>query len=383
MGFYPLKLSLADKTTGAPITTYTQLNLRVYPYASAEYSQLSQSGGTYEFGNVGDPILSGDYKLYDNATELTAFGIIRIGEPTAVLTAGDFTIAGEITFDGVVNMGNGNQIGDTEFSGDVDILTGNNLKVVDAPIDPTDVVRLTDLTGFAALSGGNEIADTQLFTGEVGFDQTPTCATADGTEGANYLINQGALQAAIDTLVVVPFQESSNNLRLMPSGIVETNKVYNAWTEIQTVAASYSTNNRRYTIEIKGTGESQNYITVNYAFQNYVSVKGDNQNIILKVADSTYSVTAGSVIVENVTIQGDGSTTDTPVFTNFIFKDVYFNMVSSSIGFVNCTFRGNCYVKNTGGSISFDGNCIGGYVATNGAITARMFGIDGLTSTDF
>ena len=40
------------------------------------------------------------------------------------------------------------------------------------------------------------------------------------------------------------------------------------------------------------------------------------------------------------------------------------------------------YVKNSG-TISFDGNCIGGYVATNGAITARMFGIDGLTATDF
>lgn len=382
MGFYPLKLSLADKTTGLPITTYDNLNLRIYPYASAEYSQLAKSGGTYEFGSVGDPILSGDYKLYDDDTELTAFGIIRIGEPSAVLTAGDFTLAGEITFDGVVNMGNGNQIGDTEFTGDVDILTGNNLKVVDAPVDPTDVVRLTDLSGFAALAGGNEIADTQLFTGEVGFDEVPTCATADGTQGASYLINQGALQTAIDAITVTPFQESSNNLRLMPSGIVETNKVYNAWTEIQTVAAGYSTNTRRYTIEIKGTGETQNYITVNYPFQNYVSVKGDNQNVILDIGDDTYSVTAGSVIVENVSITASTAPTGTPVFTNFIFKDVYFDMDTSSIGFVNCTFRGNCYVKNTG-TISFDINCIGGYVATNGAITARMFGIDGLTSTDF
>jgi len=85
MGFYPLKLSLADKTTGLPITSYTQLNLRRYNYSVAAYSQLSQSGGTYEFGNVGTPIIPGDYKLYDNATELTAFGIIRIGEPDAVL----------------------------------------------------------------------------------------------------------------------------------------------------------------------------------------------------------------------------------------------------------------------------------------------------------
>ncbi len=113
-----------------------------------------------------------------------------------------------------------------------------------------------------------------------------------------------------------------------------------------------------------------------------MSIKGENQNVVLKVGDYSYSVTASSVVVENLTIQGDDSTTDTPSFTNFIFKDVYFNMDSTSISFVNCKFRGTCFVKNTG-TISFDSNCIGGYVATNGAITARMFGTDGLTSTDF
>lgn len=376
MSFYPLKLSLADKTTGLPITTYTQLNLRwsVDSYAAAKYSQLAVSGGTYTFGDVGTPIVSGIYKLYDNTTELTAFGIIQIGESGAVLLVGNNTLTGNNIFSGQNTFQDLTTLEAANFVGDVNIATGFNLTVVDSPVAGTDVVRLDDLVDFATLTGN------QLFEGTNTFDLTPICPTADGTQGSTYLINQGALQTAIDALVVIPYQESSNVLRLMPSGIKETNKVYQSWTEIQTVAASYSSNTRRYTIEIKGTGETQNYIDLNYAFQDYVSVKGDNQNIILVPEDTTYTVAAGSVIIENLTFEKTGA--NTPVFTNFTFKDVYFNMDTTSIGFVNCQFRGNCYVKNSG-TISFDGNCTGGYVATNGAITARMFGIDGLTSTDF
>jgi len=75
-------------------------------------------------------------------------------------------------------------------------------------------------------------------------------------------------------------------------------------------------------------------------------------------------------------------TAATPQFTNFIFKDVYFDLDVQAITFSNCTFRGNCYVKNAGTTITFT-NCKGGYVATNGAISATMFGIDGLSTSDF
>jgi len=398
MGFYPLKISLADKTTGLPITTYDNLNLRSSPYTVADYAQLSKSGGTYEFGSVGDPIESGDYKLYDNETELTAFGIIRIGEPTAVLTAGNFTVtgdnifSGDNTFSGLITADN------IDITGDVDIATGGNLTVFDAPTNPTDVVRLTDLSDYAVLDGGNEFNDTQVFQGTVEIagacdfsSATPTCASADGTEGANYLINQGALQDAIDSLEITPFQESSNTRRLIIAGIQDTNKVYTTWAACQDNARQYAGNNWRITIEIKGAGESSNNITVtdgslpgNNPFNDFVNVKGDNQGIKLQVSDVAYSLSAlGNSIIENVAIElDDDHTSATPTFENFVFKDVYFNFDTQSLGFINCKFLGNCYVKNEG-TISFDGNCIGGDVATNGAITARMFGIDGLTSTDF
>lgn len=383
MSFYPLKISLADKTTGLPITTYTQLNLRssVDSYATAKYSQLAVSGGTYTFGSVGDPIIPGLYKLYDDTTELTAFGVYQIGEPAAALKDGDNAFTGDNTFAGTSDFAGDVTVEDITVNGNMAVTTGSNLTVADAPVADTEVVRLIDLGDYASLTAGNDFVGTQNFQDDVSFENDPpTCASPPVTGSS--LVNQDYIQGIIDAIEVTPYQESDNVIRLMPSGIKETNKVYKVWTECQTVAGAFSDTNRRMTIEIRGTGTSQNYITVNSQFENYVSVKGDNQNVILKVADDTYTVTAGSVIVENLQIQGDGSTTDTPVFTNFVFKDVYFNMDSTSIGFVACQFRGNCYIKNTG-SISFDGNCVGGYVATNGTITARMFGMDGLTSTDF
>lgn len=391
--FYPLKLSLANKTTGVPITSYTQLNLRWSEdsYATAIHSQIGTGdGGIYTFGSVGTPVAAGDYKLYDNTTELTAFGVIRVGEPGAVLTSGDqLTIAGNKTFTGIVTLTDA-ILGDTLITGDMTIATGKSLTVDKTPVTANEVLRLKDLDGVALLSGGNEIADTQLFTGEVGFDQTPVCATADGTQGASYLVNQGYIQDIVDNIEVTPFQESSNNRRLMVDGIQDTNKVYTTWAEAQNNARSYATSNWRITIEIKGAGESSNEITVtdgsipgNNPFNSFVNVKGDNQGIKLQVSDIAYSIAAlGNTIIENVSIERDDSTAGTPTFENFIFKDCYFNFDTASLGFINCQFKGVNYVKNVG-SISFDGNCIGGHVATNGAITARMFGADGLTITDF
>lgn len=391
--FYPLKLSLANKTTGVPITDYTQLNLRwsVDSYATSIHPQVgSGDGGIYTFGSIGSPVYAGDYKLYNDTTELTAFGVIRVGEPLAVLTEGDqLLINGNKAFTGIVTLADA-ILGDTSVTGDMLFATGKSLTVDKTPVGPNEVLRLEDLQDYATLDGNQEITGDNLFSGAVTFDQTPVCSTADGTEGASYLINQGALQDAIDSLVITPFQESSNTRRLIIAGIQDTNKVYTTWASCQDNARNYATTNWRITIEIKGAGESSNNITVtdgslpgNDPFNDFVNVKGDNQGIKLQVSDLAYSLSAlGNSIIENVAIERDDNGAGTPTFTNFVFKDVYFNFDTSSIGFVNCQFRGNCYVKNTG-TISFDGNCIGGYVATNGAITARMFGIDGLTSTDF
>ena len=386
--FYPLKLSLANKTTGVPITDYLQLNLRwsVDSYATSIHPQVgSGDGGIYTFGSVGSPVYAGDYKLYDDTTELTAFGVIRVGEPDAVLTSGNqASIAGNKGFTGVVTLADA-IIGDTTVTGDMVFVTGKSLTVDKTPVGPNEVLRLEDLQDYATLDGNQEITGDNLFSGVVTFDQTPVCATADGTEGASYLINQGALQDAIDAITVVPFQESLNDLRIIPAGVQETNKVYTTITGGQGIAASFATTNWRFVLKIEGTGTAANYLTLVDEFVNYVSYKGVYSGITLHFEDINYnSVTVlGNTTIENVILYRHDSNAGTPTFTNMVFKDVYFDCETSSVSFVNCQFKGNCAVKNSGGTISFDGNCIGGYVATNGAITARMFGIDGLTSTDF
>jgi len=99
MSFYPYNLPLEDNT-GTPITTYTDLNLRISPYSSRAYTQLAHANGVYTFGSVGDPIVSGEYKLFDTNTEITAFGILKIGENGAVMVDGNQTVNDIKTFSG-------------------------------------------------------------------------------------------------------------------------------------------------------------------------------------------------------------------------------------------------------------------------------------------
>jgi len=102
MSFYPLNLPLTD-SSGALLTgglAETDMNLRVSPYTSRAYTQLAQANGVYTFGSIGDPIIPGEYKLYRTDTEITAFGILKIGENNAVTLTGNQTIADVKTFSG-------------------------------------------------------------------------------------------------------------------------------------------------------------------------------------------------------------------------------------------------------------------------------------------
>lgn len=98
MSFYPYILTIVDNA-GDPVSSYTQLNLRTGDYSTAAYTQIGAgSNGRYTFGDSGTPMVAGEYKLYDNTTELTAAGIIKIGEVNAVMLTGNQTVAGVKTF---------------------------------------------------------------------------------------------------------------------------------------------------------------------------------------------------------------------------------------------------------------------------------------------
>lgn len=198
-----------------------------------------------------------------------------------------------------------------------------------------------------------------------------------------------ALNAAIGAVITTPYQESINVVRLMPGGTASTAKVYTSYALAQDYCRLYPANNtHRMTIEIKGAGSGGVTVTAtdgaisgNHAFNNYVSLKGENQNIKLLVDDDTFSVTAGGTIIENLTVARDDDGDGTPQFVNVIFKDCYLDFDTASLTLNACQFRGTCYIKNTG-TITFT-SCKGGNVITNGTLPATVQGVGDVPSADF
>lgn len=389
--------------------TVSSINLRGGDYSVPTYNGTLIDHGVYQFTNVE----SGEYRVYSNTTHLSIFGIIKVGEHNAVLMTGTQTIAGVKTFSNQVVLSAGVQ---TDTISEKTATSG-------VTIDGVLIKDSLDVSGIVAKTGNQTIAGTKTFTNDIKTDYIyedtaaagvtfPDDPTTIGTlvltqAGSNFAMagyritglsdaatssgaaTLGQVQDLIDDIEVSPGQVSSNTRYLMPAGVQETNKVYTSWAACQDNARQYATNSWRITIEIKGAGEGSTDITVtdgaisgNADFNSYVNVKGDNQNIRLITGDTAYEVLAGKSIIENVTIYSSDPGSSTPSFEKFIFKDIYFDFDTLSLSFIDCEFRGNCYVKNVG-SISFDADCIGGSVATNGAITARMFGFDGLTLGDF
>lgn len=379
---FTLTVGQTSSGTWQTATGYTNLNLRLSPYAVATYTQDSHLGdGVYKFVNVA----SGEYKLFNGSSEMTKYGIIKIGEDGAVLITGNQTIAGIKTFSSQPVLSAGlktDTISEKTAAAGVTIdgiLLKDDLQTSNIP----GLSFNNSFSGNNTHQGINDFLDEVTFGGKTIFtDYLPQCneVPSDDSDLTNKLY--------VDSLAISPYQESINRIRLMPGGIQESNKVYTSWA----AAMSYCKTNGasdtfRMCIDIEGAGSSGASITVSNAgggfkdFENYVSVKGKNQNIKLIVGDDTWTVTAGKVIIENVTIYNHDTGAD-PNFVNFIFKDCYFDFQTNTATFNGCTFRGNCYVKSTS-AVTWT-SCKGGIVMTNdGGLPATIIGYGGLSTSDF
>jgi len=174
----------------------------------------------------------------------------------------------------------------------------------------------------------------------------------DNTDAANkqWVLDQ------INTIQIIPYQESPNIVRLIVGGTQETGKVYTSWPMAMWYCKQFAGDTRRYTIEIKGTGTTTTHIEINSGgisglvpFENYISIKGENQNIFLDAVDgNSYLVTLGKVIVENVTIFCNTESAALS-FNGFIFKDCVFDMTSiEQLEIINSAFRGDNVFKIEG-----------------------------------
>lgn len=69
-------------------------------------------------------------------------------------------------------------------------------------------------------------------------------------------------------------------------------------------------------------------------------------------------------------------------FTGETFFNYYFDYDVADLSFTDCIFRGTCYIKNIGGTITHT-NSKGGLIFTNGDIVPGLKGYYGMDTADF
>lgn len=365
-----------------PVTTYTNLNLRASPYSAATYTQeVGNTNGIYTFLSVA----SGEYKLYDSTTELTNFGIIKVGQDDAVLITGNQTVAGVKTFSSQADFSNASGL-------KTDVIA-EHTAAAGVTIDGILLKDSLDLSGIVSKSGSQQIDGDKTFTGNVNIDSGGAIFTiesggvgiiVDAPTADTHIVNK----AYADSLAITPFQQSPNVRRLIVNGTQETNKVYTTWTSCMTNAYAYAASNYRMTIMVEGIGTAATTITIGDAgggvgfINDYITVRGiSQQQIRLTPPDDTISVTTlGNASFENLTMYLHDTAQD-PIFTNIVFNNVLFDLDVNSVTFNTCEFR-NCTIKVTTGSPTFT-SCKGSGVYTTGSFgSSPINGTDSISSSD-
>jgi len=347
MSFYPLNLPLTN-SSGALLTgglAETDMNLRVSPYTSRAYTQLAQANGVYTFGSIGDPIIPGEYKLYRTDTEITAFGILKIGENNAVTLTGNQTIADVKTFSSapVLAHANGvltNTISERTANSGVtidgvlikDSLAGSNI----ASASDLDALELL-CADFANRGAGSNQSIARQWTFITTPYVTSTVTSPFHATTAKYVqdyVNNyltGSISAG---------QQSANEIIIDYNGTVEANKRYTNIDAGLTAANAFADSSTRMVIFIEGNGggtmdTDYNLLTVSY--DDYVDVVGIEQSCIVRIDDDNYvATTLGQKIISNCTIETVNSAT--PTFSKFIFKNVKFTTLSgtATIALTDC-----------------------------------------------
>lgn len=400
---------IRNLTTGAGVGSLTvTIRHSLDSFGSTVYTATPLAGktGCYEFTNVSSRYL---LKLFVNGVVDTSFG----GTNGATSFAPDETIL--VNDDGhfdvksqkLVNVGDATadtdglnrRSGDARFlrlaggtmAGAIDMDGRKITGLADATTD-TDAMnkRTTEQmlvdNDYAKRTDSNLFTEPNVFSDAVSF--STICPITDVPPSTPLcLTNKQYVDDAIDELIVTPFQESGNVIRLIVGGIQETNKVYTTYASGQNACRQYASSNRRMTLEIRGCGETNGTaiqfdnggISGNSTFNDYVSVNGINQNVIASIPDESWSVSAGGVVISNITLKSDDDGA-TPSFTNFIFNNVFFDLTVGTIGFTACEFR-NCIIKVNDGTPTFT-NCKGANVSTNVDLPDTISGFGGLNVDD-
>lgn len=401
---------IRNLTTGAGTAGLTvKLRSHVDNFAT-DYVTLTAVGGkdgVYEVNNL--PFRR--YKLWVNGTEDDTFGgdngrwLPEGDEVIRLDSGGTFWDAGSKELKNLSNptaatSGLNRQTGDGRYamldgsndpglwvkkagdgmSGQLDMNSQKITELANATAGTDALNRDTADSRYLKLAGGTMAGDVNM---DIYYISVPT-PNADGKAA-----NKKYVDDKVALIPIQQYQESPNVLRLVPNGTQEDNKVYTSYSISQNVARGYASTTRLVTIEIKGSGTggrsiqvSNGAISGNSDFNSYVSIKGENQLIELLLNDASITVIQNSVVLENLKISRNDSGQGTPVLNGFIFKDCYLQFDVASVQFVNCEFRGTCYVKVTNGTCTFT-TCKGGIVITNKQLPGSVRGWDEVNVNDF
>lgn len=342
-----------------PTTGLTQLNLRASPYAVATFTMDAEIGttGVYRFLNV----VSGEYKLYNNTSELSNFGIIKVGEDGAVLLTGNQTIAGTKTFSSQVVLSSGVQ---TDTISEKTAASG-------VTIDGILLKDSLDVSSIVAKSGNQTIAGDKTFTGtstlgnvsitgDVTLDTGSTINIPDAPTTGNHATNKTYVDAQVASISVIPYQFGDNERYVISNGTVQTNKVYTA---IQTAIDSCSSPaiDNIFLIHLKRgdsvSSTADNIFYLSHAeLENHVNIIGSGVMTRLVLGTTGASVTK-IMTIENCAIWlGANDITTDRVYNSFTFRNcviyAYKNLTLTNCKIDNCKI-----LQPSGFGVTLTGSC--------------------------
>lgn len=368
------------------------INLRVSPYSSAAYTGTYVSDGVYSFGSVA----IGEYKVYNSGTELTKFGIIKIGESDAVLTSGNQSIAGVKTFTGqpVFDIGLKTDTISEETSAAGVTIDGILLK---DNLNTSNIVTVNtaqNITGAKTFTAIQTFSDSAVFQNDIGSSPAKypqVTNSSDQPTLAVHLTPKFYVDNLVSSIAVTPYQQGSNIRRIQYGGTIEAGKLYNTVLEAITNFGSPTSTNRLIIKLEKGQADS-NYSNVfqikhsDISAKSYISITGESRNgthVILGGTGDSASCTSGTAF-ENMTIYCTTEVGDRVYGSmKFINCQIY---GYKDINFANCELY-NCDVVHANGEVptlSSAGKCLNTTFAqsvTEDSYTGKRYYYDGYDSS--
>ena len=208
-----------------------------------------------------------------------------------------------------------------------------------------EAMRLADtqtVTGIKTFSGACNFSDDQVYFTHL--TVAPRVSSQPDNDAS--VCRKEWIEALVAGVAVTPFQESSNKVRVIPDGTVQSGKVY---TTITSAIASFTSpliTNQCF-VEIVGTGGTIQYIIATLSsFVNYVHLIGAGRHLGLILAGTASNTK--TMNIENCTaFIGANDIATARTFNSFTFRNCVINAYKSTT-FTNCKIE-NCIIYHKSG----------------------------------